>query len=132
MYAVYREGLSLVEKGEATLEDVDKAFRYDAGSWMTLMGIFRRMDYMGLKDHLETFKAIFPVLCNDDNIPPVMQKMVDMDAGGIRNSLGLYTYSEEEAKQWEQAFDLFNADIFKLAALYPYPREEKRVAVSQL
>jgi len=131
MYAVYREGLSLVEKGEATLGDVDKAFRYDAGSWMTLMGIFRRMDYMGLKDQLEIFKTIFPGLCNDDNIPPLMQKMVDIDARGTRNSRGLYNYSEGEAREWEEAFDLFNVDIFQLAALYPSPREKKPAAISQ-
>src|SRR5690606_23200026 len=34
MYAVYREALSLVEDGAITLEDADKAFRYDAGAWV--------------------------------------------------------------------------------------------------
>jgi 3-hydroxybutyryl-CoA dehydrogenase len=124
MYAVYREGLSLVENGEATLEDVDKAFRYDAGSWMTLMGIFRRMDFMGLMDHLEIFKTIFPKLCNDESVPPLMQKMVNINARGIKNSLGLYSYSEEEARKWDEAFALFNVDIYQLAALYPTPREK--------
>jgi len=131
MYAVYREGLSLVANGEATLEDVDKAFRYDAGSWMTLMGIFRRMDFMGLKDHLEIFKTIFPQLCNDENVSPLMQKMVDIDARGTQNSLGLYSYSEEEARKWEEAFVSFNMDIYQLAALYPSPREKHTLAESQ-
>ncbi|MCW3092916.1 MAG: 3-hydroxyacyl-CoA dehydrogenase [Ferruginibacter sp.] len=124
MYAVYREGLSLVEKGEATLEDVDKAFRYDAGSWMTLMGIFRRMDYIGLKDQLEMFKTIFPELCNDDKVSPLMQEMADTGAEGNRDSFRLYSYSEDEVRQWEEAFDLFNVDIFQLAAMYPSPREK--------
>jgi 3-hydroxybutyryl-CoA dehydrogenase len=34
MYAVYREIFHLVENGEATIEDADKAFHYDAGSWI--------------------------------------------------------------------------------------------------
>jgi len=131
MYAVYREGLSLVEKGEATLEDVDKAFRYDAGSWMTLMGIFRRMDFMGLADQFEIFKTVFPKLCNDDNITPLMQHMVDIDARGTRNLLGLYPYTEEEARKWEEAFVLFNMEIFKLAEMYPSKREKKPVAEIQ-
>jgi 3-hydroxybutyryl-CoA dehydrogenase len=119
MYAAYREGLSIVSKGEATLEDVDKAFRYDVGSWITLMGVFRRMDYLGLKDHLETFRRIFPGLCNDEHVPPLMQRMVDIHARGIQNLSGLYDYSEEEAARWHEAFALFNVDIFRLAALYP-------------
>jgi 3-hydroxybutyryl-CoA dehydrogenase len=119
MYAVYREGLSLVTKGQATLEDVDKAFRYDAGSWMTFMGVFRRMDYLGLKDQFEVFKRTFPQLCNDGQVPPLMQKMVDIDAKGVKNLQGLYDYSEEEAARWDEAFASFNADIFQLAALYP-------------
>ena len=119
MYAAYREGLSIVSKGEATLEDVDKAFRYDAGSWMTLMGVFRRMDFLGLKDHLEMFRRIFPDLCNDEQVPALMQRMVDINARGIQNLSGLYEYTEEEAVKWNEAFALFNVDIFQLAALYP-------------
>lgn len=132
MYAVYREGLNLVENGEATLEDVDKAFRYDAGSWMTLMGIFRRMDLIGLKDYSEIFKTVFPKLCNDENIPPLMQQMVDTKAKGIQNSKGLYNYSGEEARKWDEAFALFNQDIYQLAALYPSRREIPLIKSSDL
>ncbi len=123
MYAVYREGLSIVANGEATLEDVDKAFRYDTGSWITLMGIFRRMDFMGLKDHVEIFKRTFPNLCNNDTVPQLMQKMVDIHARGIKDLKGLYNYSEKEARQWEEAFALFNVEIYQLAALYLSHRE---------
>jgi 3-hydroxybutyryl-CoA dehydrogenase len=119
MYAAYREGLSIVSKGEATLEDVDKAFRYDAGSWMTLMGVFRRMDFLGLKDHLEMFRRIFPGLCNDEQVPPLMQGMVDKNARGVQNLSGLYEYTQEEAEKWNEAFALFNVEIFRLAAMYP-------------
>jgi 3-hydroxybutyryl-CoA dehydrogenase len=119
MYAAYREGLSIVSKGEATLEDVDKAFRYDAGSWMTLMGVFRRMDFLGLKDFFEIFRRTFPQLCNDEEVPRLMQRMVEIHARGVQNLSGLYEYSEEEAAKWTEAFALFNVEIFRLAALYP-------------
>lgn len=124
MYAVYREGLHLVEKGQASLEDVDKAFRYDAGSWMTLMGIFRRMDYLGLRDYNEIFKRVFPVLCNNKDVPALMQRMVDINARGIQNLSGLYQYSQEEARNWEEAFVLFNEEIYQLAAEYPWIKEK--------
>lgn len=119
MYAIYREMFSLIEKQEATIEDVDKAFRYDAGSWITLMGIFRRMEYLGLKDYHQTFQNIFPTLCNDDGVPPLMQEAVRRKLRGTINAKGLYDYTPEEAEEWNRAFALFNEDIFRLAARYP-------------
>jgi len=119
MYAIYREALSLIKKGETTIEDTDKAFRYDAGSWMTLMGIFRRMDFIGLKDNAEIIKNIFPKLNNDNEIPEIMQRMIDEKAKGTKTSVGFYNYTEEEAKRWEENFALFNRDIYGLAAKYP-------------
>ncbi|MDQ7947928.1 MAG: 3-hydroxyacyl-CoA dehydrogenase family protein [Pedobacter sp.] len=123
MYAVYREGLSMVENNEASIADIDKAFRYDEGSWMTLMGIFRRMDMMGLKNFFETFKANFPRLSNQDHIPTIMQRIIDIDAKGTQNSKGLYPYQNGEAKEWDRAFSLFNKDISVLADEYAQNRE---------
>lgn len=125
MYAIYREMFSIVEKGDASIEDVDKAFRYDAGSWMTFMGVFRRMDYMGLKDFHTIFENVFPTLCNDDGVPALMQEMVRKKARGTLEARGLYTYTPEEARKWDEAFASFNEDIFKLAALYPYERTDE-------
>ena len=119
MYAIYREGLHLVETGQATLEDVDKIFRYDVGSWITLMGIFRRMDYTGLKDYPEILKNTFPELSNDEKVPAVMDEMIEMKARGTQSVKGLFPYTKEEAKKWDDAFAVFNEEIFRLAALYP-------------
>lgn len=119
MYAIYREMFYIVHNHEATVEDVDKAFRYDAGSWITMMGIFRRMDFLGLKDFQEIFKNVFPTLCNDDDIPELMKEMLRQKLRGTQDAKGLYQYSAEEAKAWDEAFALFNQDIYKLAALYP-------------
>jgi 3-hydroxybutyryl-CoA dehydrogenase len=119
MYAIYREALQMVNNGETTIEDADKSFHYDAGSWMTLMGVFKRMDFMGLEDYNEFFKNIFPKLNNDDRVPEIMQNMVNKKAKGIKSSQGLYKYTKDEAKEWEERFALFNKDIFELAAKYP-------------
>src|SRR5690606_28534416 len=44
MYAMYREAIHLVENGYATVEDVDRSCRNNAGYFMTFVGIFRWMD----------------------------------------------------------------------------------------
>lgn len=125
MYAVYREIFNLTDSGVTTIDNADKAFRYDVGSWITLMGLFRRLDYSGLDDYAQIFKNIFPKLSNTATVPEVMQKIVDADGRGIKNLNGLYTYTGKEAKEWEKAFAAFNEDIFRLAKLYPDPIPEK-------
>lgn len=127
MYAIYREMFSLIERGEATTEDVDKAFRYDAGSWMTLMGIFRRMDYLGPADFHRAFKNIFPTLSNEEAVPERMKQIVEEKLKGTADARGLYTYTKEEARAWDQAFARFNEDIFKLASRYPLRRDQNPV-----
>ncbi|GAB3328136.1 3-hydroxyacyl-CoA dehydrogenase family protein [Larkinella ripae] len=125
MYAIYREAFHLVETGAATLEDVDKAFRYDAGSWMTMMGIFRRMDYTGLQDYPEIFRRIFPLLSNSEEVPALMKPLVEKQLRGTQSARGLYDYTEEEAKEWDNAFAVFNKDIFQLAARYPFRTDQR-------
>ena len=119
MYAVYREILHLVEKGDTSFVDADKCFRYNAGSWMTLMGIFRRLDYEGAADYNTIYKNIFPLLSNSEGISPQMQKIVDAHSRGIQNGKGFFSYTKQEAMQWSAAFSAFNKDIFHLAANYP-------------
>src|SRR5690606_20809081 len=49
MYAMYREAIYLVENGYATIEDVDRSCRNNAGYFMTMVGIFRWMDLTGVQ-----------------------------------------------------------------------------------
>ncbi len=121
MYAVYREAFQAIESKQATLDDIDKALRYDAGSWMTLMGIFRRLDYLGISDYARIFATIFPQLSNEDRVPLIMQRLIDTRAKGTQSVKGLYDYSPDEARHWEEAFARFNQDIYELATQYPSP-----------
>lgn len=119
MYAVYREALTLIENGDTSLEDADKAFRYDAGSWITFMGLFRRMDFEGLEDYPTIFRNIFPKLSNREDVPPLMQQLIDQQARGTQTAQGLYPYTREAANRWDEAFASFNLDIYNLAKEYP-------------
>jgi 3-hydroxybutyryl-CoA dehydrogenase len=118
MYAVYRELFALIEKEGAPMEALDKAFRYDPGSWMTLMGVFRRADYQGLDDFAATMENLFPKLSNSAEVPAIMQQVVEEKRNGIYNQNGLFQYSKEEAQEWEEAFSRFSSDITKLSIKY--------------
>lgn len=133
MYAVYREALTLVEEGHTTLADADKAFRYDVGSWVTVMGIFERMGIEGRVGRLGALRRLFPQLSNREDVPKVLQQLVEQGAKGVHNLHGLYSYTAASAAQWEAAFGQFNKDIYELASRYGSNEgvDEKEVNVSQ-
>jgi 3-hydroxybutyryl-CoA dehydrogenase len=118
MYAVFREGLFLNENNAVPFAVLDQAFRYDAGSWMTVMGIFERMDFEGLDHYQKMLDGILPLLHNDGAVPKVMQEIRHRRAQGIRNLDGLYRYTRQEAIAWDRDFRAFSNKIYQLAASY--------------
>ena len=119
MYAMYREAFDLVEKGYATVEDVDRACRNNAGYWMTLVGVFRWMDLTGVPAYLNVLKDLWPTLSNRTDVPPLIQEIVDRGGRGVANADGFYEYTPDEARLWQETFERFSFEIRELALRYP-------------
>lgn len=119
MYAMYREACYLVENGYATVEDVDRACRNNAGYWMTLVGVFGWMDLTGVAAYHTVMKDLLPTLNNQTTIPKLIDDIVKAGGKGISNGKGFYNYTPEEAKLWEETFTEFSYDIRQLALKYP-------------
>lgn len=119
MYAMYREAFYLVENGYATVEDVDRACRNNAGYWMTLVGVFRWMDLTGVAAYHNVIKDLFPTLCNSTEMPKLIDDIVKAGGKGVANSQGFYSYTPEEARLWEETFTAFSYEIRNLALKYP-------------
>ena len=119
MYALYREAFYLVENGYATVEDVDRACRNNAGYWMTLVGVFRWMDLTGVPAYHTVIKDLFPTLSCSKEMPKLIDDIVKAGGKGVSNGKGFYQYTEEEAKMWEETFKEFSYEIRKLALKYP-------------
>jgi len=118
-YALYREAFDLVEKGYATVEDIDRACRNNQGFWMTLVGPFRWMDLTGVPAYYNVLKDLWPTLSNRTDIPPLIQGIVDRGGKGVANADGFYSYTPQEAKAWEETFARFSFEIRELAMKYP-------------
>ena len=119
MYAMYREAFYLVENGYATVEDVDRACRNNAGYWMTLVGVFRWMDLTGVPAYHNVIKELFPTLCNSTEMPKLIDDIVKAGGKGVANAQGFYSYTPEEARLWEETFTAFSYEIRNLALKYP-------------
>ena len=128
MYALYREACYLVENGYATVEDVDRACRNNAGYWMTLVGAFRWMDLTGVPAYHTVMKDLLPTLSNNTEIPKLIDDIVKAGGRGVANGKGFYNYTEEEAKLWEETFNDFSYEIRKLALKYPADVVKKKLS----
>lgn len=126
-YALYREAFDLVEKGYATIEDIDRACRNNQGFWMTLVGPFRWMDLTGVPAYLNVLKDLWPTLSNRTDVPPLIQDIVDRGGRGTANADGFYEYSPQEAQEWEATFARFSFEIRELALKYPADVVKKKI-----
>ena len=127
MCAMYREAFNLVENGYASVEDVDRACRNNAGYWMTLVGVFRWMDLTGVPAYHTVMKDLFPTLSNETKIPKLIDDIVQSGGKGILNGHGFYEYTPEEAKLWHDTFEQFSYEIRRLALKYPADVVKKKL-----
>ena len=127
MYAMYREAFYLVENGYATVEDIDRACRNNAGYWMTLVGVFRWMDLTGVPAYHTVLKDLFPTLSNSKEVPELIDSIVKAGGRGVANAKGFYEYTPEEAKLWEETFAEFSYEIRKIALKYPADVVKKKL-----
>jgi 3-hydroxybutyryl-CoA dehydrogenase len=127
MYAMYREGFNLVQHGYATMEDIDRTTRNDAGRWMSFCGMFRYMDLTGLQAYYHVMKDLFPTLTNNPETPTFVEKIAKAGGNGITNGHGFYDYTPEEAEEWGKTFEEFAYDINAMMKKYPHDVIAKRL-----
>jgi 3-hydroxybutyryl-CoA dehydrogenase len=127
MYAMFREAFYLIENGYATIEDVDRSCRNNAGYYMTFVGIFRWMDLTGVPAYHNVMKDLFPDLNNSTTVPKLIENIVSEGGKGIANAKGFYDYTPEEAKLWEETFADFSYQIRELALKYPEDLVKKKL-----
>jgi 3-hydroxybutyryl-CoA dehydrogenase len=127
MYAMYREAISLVENGYATVEDVDRSCRNNAGYFMTLAGVFRWMDLTGVPAYHTVMKDLLPTLNNSTEVPKLIDDIVKSGGRGVANAHGFYDYTPEEARLWEETFTEFSYKIREIALQYPADYVKKKL-----
>jgi 3-hydroxybutyryl-CoA dehydrogenase len=118
MYAFIREACYLADLGVADTATIDRSFQNDTGWWSALAGPFRWMDLTGIHSYGLVMKDLLPDLCNSGEMPSIMQKMITTEARGISNKRGFYSYDDESAAAWEEAWIDFTYDMRKLMKKY--------------
>jgi len=115
-----REAFYLVENGYASIEDIDRACRNDAGYYLPFAGNFRYMDLMGTYAYGLVMKDLNRELSNESEIPQFFKAIIDKGGKGMENGKGFYSYDEEEVKKWHKLFNGFSYKIMEIIEKYPF------------
>jgi len=94
-HALMREAWSLVERGIATPEDVDKAVRYGFGFRYVAAGPILQKEMSGLDVNYLASSVVFPDLCNDAEPAATLAAKVKAGEIGMKAGKGFYDWPPE-------------------------------------
>jgi len=92
--ALGREAFYLVEKGVATIEDVDICLNSVLGLRWATVGPFRQMDSAGIDTACKVWKYILPSISNSRRIPKAITEKVAKGELGMKTRKGFYDYTK--------------------------------------
>jgi 3-hydroxybutyryl-CoA dehydrogenase len=115
-----REAFYLVENGYASIEDIDRACRNDAGYYLPFSGNFRYMDLMGTYAYGLVMKDLNRELSKESEVPHFFEEIIEQGGLGMENNKGFYNYEEEDVKQWMEVFAKFSYQIKDIISKYPF------------
>lgn len=102
-HALMREAWSLIDRGIASPEDVDRAVRYGFGFRYVAAGPVLQKEHSGLDVNLAASSVVFPDLCNDREPPKVLRDKVAAGEHGMKAGRGFREWTpasiaEEKAR----------------------------------
>jgi 3-hydroxybutyryl-CoA dehydrogenase len=95
-HALWREAISLVEKGIATAEDIDRVVKFSFGLRLAFIGPLETADLAGLDLTLNVQRDLFPELENSTKPSEILTGMVERGETGVRTGRGFYEWSREK------------------------------------
>ena len=94
--AILREAFHLVENGTATTEDIDTAVKYGLGLRYACVGPFETVDLGGVDVFRSISSYLFADLDDRKDVPPILQKLCEEGALGVKTGKGFYDYSGDK------------------------------------
>lgn len=124
--AMVREAFYLVDNGYASVEDIDRACRNDAGYYLPFAGNCRYMDLMGTYGYGMVMKDLNPDLSKEQQLPDFFTDILKRGGLGMKNGEGLYHYTRKEVKRWNNTFKKFSYQIEKIINRYPFNYKDNK------
>ena len=101
--AMMYEAFSLLDRGVASAEDIDKVIKSGFGFRFPLLGVFEKTDHSGLDVHMSVQKYLVEKLDRGTEPFDLTQEMVDQGNYGVKTGKGIYDWSDiDDEKIYEQ------------------------------
>lgn len=97
--AIMRELWDLVDRGVASIEDIDAAIQGSMGFRLAALGPLRIQDFGGMDINAAVFRELAPEIASGTEVPGVVQRMVDAGHYGFKTGHGFYDYTPESAER---------------------------------
>ena len=104
-HALWREAISLVEKGIADPEDIDRVVKYGFGLRLPFLGPLETADLAGLDLVYDIHQYLFADLENRSTPSPLLKTLVDQKTTGVKTKKGFYHWTDESIKRIIQQRD---------------------------
>lgn len=95
--ALFREALSIVEEGIATVEDVDTVVRYGFGRRLAAAGPFEIADAAGADLWAEVATNLWPHISAMTEVPTFYREMLARGEAGMKSGQGFHHWPNESA-----------------------------------
>lgn len=113
-FAVLRECMDIVEKGTATVEDVDTVMKYGLGFRYGCYGPFEIADFGGLDTFYHISEYLNRDLCDAKNPQKLLKDLYDKGCYGVKSEKGFYDYSSGSAERAVKIRDKKYKDMKKM------------------
>jgi 3-hydroxybutyryl-CoA dehydrogenase len=97
-HALWREAMSLVEKGVADAEDIDRVVKYGFGLRLAFLGPLETADLAGLDLVYGVHKDLFPDLETNKMPSAALKSRVDQGDMGVKTGRGFYSWTDERIR----------------------------------
>ena len=112
--AVFREAYSLVGNGIIDAEQFDLAIKASLGIRYPIQGVLQNRDMSGIDSTLNVWKSQVLGLVNNEDAPPILEKMVAEGRLGVKAGKGFYDYSGKTPAEVNAASE---AQLFQMRKL---------------
>ncbi|MBR0599848.1 3-hydroxyacyl-CoA dehydrogenase family protein [Sinanaerobacter chloroacetimidivorans] len=112
-HAIWREALSIVEKGIADASTVDEALRYGPGLRWPILGILENADMIGLDLSLNIQRYIVKYLEDSHEPSKLLRELVEKGDLGFKTGKGYQTWTPEQTAASNKRLREYLIDVTK-------------------
>ncbi|MCC6531973.1 MAG: 3-hydroxyacyl-CoA dehydrogenase [Burkholderiales bacterium] len=120
-HAMMRECFDLVDKGIASLEDIDRAVRYGFGFRYVACGPVRQRDLNSLLINYRAACQIYPTLNSSPRVPRALSSRVRAGQVGVTVGHGFYSWGKGEYAPWLERYERTLAKVLELMRAFDAP-----------